>query len=224
VTGREPQKKQQYYSSRVIWLLVILVGVALLVVGLTLLSGDKYRTSDPDRTINPPLSDSPQSDVSTTAEPVTYVEPEAIPDLIDWKFYDDGISELEGSDKFGMIYFTSDNCRPCRKMEKVTFGDLTLLARIDEFVIPIKIESASQRMISYSGRLISESRAAAIFNIPGYPALLFYDGRTGQFLFSIPGLTTAVKLSQIFDYLQSRKFEDSSITLDEYLSGLGNGE
>ncbi len=219
MTGREPQKKRQYYSSRVIWLLVILVGVALLVVGLTLLSGDKYRTSDPDLIDKPPLADSPQSVVSTTTEPAADSEPETIPDLIDWRFYADGLSELKGSDKFGMIYFTSEDCRPCRKMERETFGDLTLLARIDEFIIPIKIESGSQRMISYSGRLISESRAADIFNIPGYPALLFYDGWTGQFLFSIPGLTTAAKLSQIFDYLQGREFEDSTRTLDEYLSG-----
>jgi thioredoxin-related protein len=224
VTGREPQKKQRYYSSKVIWLLVILVGVALLVVGLTLLSGDKYRTSDPDLIDKPPLSDSPQSIVSTTAERVTDAEPEAIPDLIDWRFYDEGISELEGSDKFGMIYFTSDDCQPCRKMERETLADLVLLARIDEFIIPIKIESGSQRMIRYSGRLISESRAADIFNIPGYPALLFYDGKSGQYLFSVPGHTNAAKLSQIFDYLQSREFESSSLTLDEYLSGQSGNE
>jgi thioredoxin-related protein len=212
VTGREPSKNQ-YYSSKVTWLLVVLVGVALMVVGVMV-------TSDRPEGIVPPRDEDTTSAVKP-ADPIESsqsVETDTIlSDLIEWQFFDQGMAALKDTILFAMIYFTSDDCEPCRKMENETFSSEDLLSAMHDLIIPIKIESNSSRKMTYSGRLISESRAADFFDIPGYPALLFYDSREDHYLFIQPGFVNTSKLVAIFDYLQDRVFKDRSITLDQYL-------
>jgi len=218
VAGREPQEKQQYYSPRVIWFLVILVGVALLVVGLTIFSEDRCTAPEFSENGNRDAGDSLQMTDSFEVEPSDDLRYSTSADLIPWKTFTRGMEELKESARFRMIYFTSDDCDPCREMEQETFSDLNILARIDEFIIPIKIDASSDRIMDFSGRMISESEAADFFNIPGYPSLLFYDGYENRFLFALPGITEPAKLGHVFDYLQEHKFRDSSITLNDYLS------
>jgi len=213
VEGRAPDKKNAYFSPNVTWLLVVFVGVALLVVGLTICSDEKYyetQSNGADSLSNKIISDSISHATDNTMNKNSV-------DSLNWMTMTAGLGRVNNSDKFLMIYFTSEDCEPCRKMETVTFSDNFTRLRLKGLVIPVKIDPASNRSFEYSGRLISESKAADIFSVPGYPALLFYDGQSQEYLFVHPGFVTPATLQKIFTYLEQRIFEDKSISVMDYL-------
>ena len=211
--GRAPDKKNAYFNPNVTWLLVIFVGVALLVVGLTICSDEKNFGDTKATTDSLATAETPDSNKILTENAIDSASIE----ILDWIPMSAALQHVSGSDKFLMIYFMSDDCPPCRKMENTTFNDEFVQLRMQDLILPVLIDPSSERSFKYAGRMISESKAADIFNIPGYPALLFFDGQTEKYLFVHPGYVSPDTLQQIFNYLEKRIFEDNSTSLMDYL-------
>ena len=145
--GRAPDKKNAYFSPNVTWLLVIFVGIALLVVGLTICSDqstftNQTETADTLKAVNTPDTSGEIPEIST---PLTDF------DSLDWVPIPAALQIADGKDKFLMIYFASEDCPPCRKMERVTFNDDFIRLRMKDFIIPVKIDPASGRSFRYAG-------------------------------------------------------------------------
>jgi thioredoxin-related protein len=215
--GREPERRNRYYSPKVTWLLVILVGIAIIVVGLTMISEDNYisRQSTP---VSDSLETSKPESLSTTPQASSPPPLEEKEDLTDWQSFDKAISEVNGTDRFVMLFFRSPDCSPCDSMQYLIFDQPEIQDEFKFKFLPVKISSASDQIITYQGRQISESGMADLFNIPGYPSLLFYDGRTEKFILTYPGYADALRLTRIFEYLKRRMFETGEMSLQEYLS------
>jgi thioredoxin-related protein len=216
VTGREPERKNPYYSSKVTWLLVVLVGVALLVVGLTIVSDQR----EIETGITEQSTDSADSLIDTITVVYEPGKMEAVlTDSIPWHQFNQALSEIEGESRFVMLFFRSENCAPCDKMESDVFTQDQILDAFKHKILPVRIESNSNEKIQYRGRILSESGLPDIFNISGYPTLVFYDGQTHKYLFTLPGFIDTEKLYRIFEYLRGRMFETDTVTLQEYISG-----
>ena len=76
--GREPERRNRYYSPKVTWLLVVLVGIAILVVGLTIFTESNYLSHE-----LVPLSDS--LEIAAAESLNTPPQSEAIPNLSEKK-------------------------------------------------------------------------------------------------------------------------------------------
>jgi len=218
VDGREPVK-DAYYSPRIIWFLAILVAVALLVVGLTICSDDEL--FDKDEPISQSLSTALDSSRSNNTPPDTLRLPaDTMPksDTLHWLSFDEAMAELAGTNRFAMLYFSADSCPPCRQLEKEIFSDSLIIGQLRFSVLPVMISASSDRNLTYAGRRIAESGAAALFNIPGFPSLLFYDSHTDKFLFTLSGHIDPVRLLGVFQYLNERAFEIDTLTLEKYLA------
>ncbi len=215
--GREPEKKANpYFSPKVTWLLVILVGVSVMVVGLIIFSDQKSGGIFEEE---PVKIDTTQVSSDTARELQDIPEQFARPDSVPFRSYTRGIEELDGTGRFGLIFFRSDQCPPCDSMEFEILTDPIIKTHYESFIIPIKIEADSKRKIEYMGRRITESRLVDFFNIPGYPALLFYDGLEQNFLFQLSGIQSPARLAGIVEYLELRGFEDPDISPDSFLYG-----
>ncbi len=215
MTGREPEKKNPYYGSKVTWLLLVLVGVALLVVGLTIISEERgIKSNTAENT-----SDSAQiieDAIQAVAEAQSAEEDLA--DSIPWQSFNRALSDIEGESRFAMMFFRSEKCEPCDRMESEAFTQSQVLDAFEHKVLPVRIESNSNERVEYRGRVLSEAGLPDIFGISGFPTLMFYDGQTQKFLFTLPGFVDADKLHKIFEYLRGRMFETDSVTLQEYIS------
>jgi thioredoxin-related protein len=215
--GREPEKKNRYYSPKVTWLLVVLVGIAIIVVGLTMISEDRYISRE-----IAPVSDSLETSKpeSLNSSPEVSSPPplEEKEDLTEWQSFDKAISEINGTDRFVMLFFRSPGCPPCDSMQYWVFNRPEIRDKFKFKFLPVKISSASDKIMNYQGSQISESGMADLFNIPGYPSLLFYDGRTEKFILTYPGYADVLRLTRIFEYLKRRMFETGEMTLQQYLS------
>lgn len=216
MTGREPERKNPYYSSKVTWLLVVLVGVALLVVGLTIVADQsEIETGITEQSIDSaksPIDSAMVDNAADTAEPV-------LADSIPWRTFNQALSEIEGESRFALLFFRSRNCTPCDQMESDVFTGAEILEAFEHKILPVRIESNSNEKIQYRSRVLSESGLIDIFNISGFPTLVFYDGQTQRYLFTLPGYIDPTKLRRIFEYLRARMFETDSVTLQEYISG-----
>jgi len=216
VTGREPEKKNPYYGSKVTWLLLVLVGVALLVVGLTVVADQReIETGTTEQS-----ADSSESliDTTTVADESGKVKG-VLSDSIPWRQFNQALSEIEGESRFAMLFFRSENCAPCDQMESDVFTGAEILEAFEHKVLPVRVETNSNERVEYRGRILSESGLPDIFNISGFPTLMFYDGQTQKFLFTLRGSVEADRLYRIFEYLRARMFENDSVTLQEYISG-----
>jgi len=215
--GREPEKKNRYYSPKVTWLLVILVGIAIIVVGLMFLSDEHYTLSQKSATVDSLQTAAPES-ANLNVEIPEAPHFDEKKDLTKWWPFEDALKEVNGFDRFAMIFFRSPDCAPCDSMQYMVFDQPQIQDAFKFKFLPVKISSDSKQVITYQGRKITESGMAGLFNIPGYPTLLFYDGRTEKFILTYPGYINADKLTRIFEYLKTRMFENSSMTLQRYLS------
>ncbi|MBD3219108.1 MAG: thioredoxin fold domain-containing protein [candidate division Zixibacteria bacterium] len=215
MTGREPEKKNPYYSSKVTWLLLVLVGVALLVVGLTIISEERGIKSDTAEN----TSDSAQI-IEDTVKTVSEQEParEDLAESIPWQSFNRALADIEGESRFAMMFFRAEECQPCDRMESEVFTQTQILDAFEHKVLPVRIESNSNERVEYRERVLSEAGLPDIFGISGFPTIMFYDGQTQKFLFTLPGFVEADKLHKIFEYLRGRMFETDSVQLQEYIS------
>lgn len=216
--GREPERKNRYYSPKVTWLLVVLVGIAVIVVGLTMFSDERFASSPRTTSVTDSLEIAAAESLSAGPETEAVPRLSEKKDLTKWYQFDKAIAEVNGTDRFVMVFFRSPECLPCDSLQYLVFNQPEIQDEFKFKFLPVIISSASTQVITYQGRQISESGMADLFNIPGYPSLLFYDGNTEKFILTYPGYADPIRLIRIFEYLKRRMFEDSSLSLREFLS------
>lgn len=218
--GREPEKNENpYYSPKIVWLLAILVGVAIIVVGLTVLSEEKP----------PPLigsgndslkTDSMESPDDQTALTASTESIDSASILEDWNNLERGLENARQLKSYAMVYFTAGECPPCREFENEVLSLIDFQRAISMPVVPVVIDADSREIIEYGGRQIRESSAADFFGISGFPSLLFYHGGQDKFLFGLSGKKSYEQVNRALEYLEKQLYLDSTINLQEFISDI----
>ncbi|PIE70083.1 MAG: thioredoxin [Deltaproteobacteria bacterium] len=74
----------------------------------------------------------------------------AIGESISWTPYDTAEKLAETSGKVRFLYFYTDHCGYCRKIEAETFADAGVAAYINDHFVPIKINAGKNRNLAAS--------------------------------------------------------------------------
>jgi thioredoxin-related protein len=94
---------------------------------------------------------------------------------IKWYTYDEGMALGKNEKKTVFFYFYADWCPYCRKMEKETFQNPSVVSFINENFIAIRVNADKEKKIASNYGVIglptswfSEGNGDKIGNLPGY--------------------------------------------------------
>lgn len=125
---------------------------------------------------------------------------------INWLPYDQAMAKLEGEDKHLFVDFTASWCGWCKKMEKTTFSDPSVIETVNEHFIPVKVWGDSDDMLDIEGYKISQKNLAKEYQIRGYPTFWFI-APNGDKIGPLGGYQTTDRLMMALNYVKDYQYD-----------------
>ena len=126
-----------------------------------------------------------------------------------WLSFDEGLALLkkESNDKHMFIDITASWCGWCKRMEKEAFSDPQVIATINEFFVPVKLWSDSQKMIDIDGYKISEENLARTeFNVRGVPVFWFISPDKVK-IGPLRGYQTTERMAKALNWVKNYEYD-----------------
>ena len=123
--------------------------------------------------------------------------------LIKWYPYEEGMALGKSDGKKTFISFYADWCQYCRKMEKQTFKDPSIVSFLNENFIAIRVDVERER------------RIAAQYQISPLPDTWFIS-ENGEIIGNKPGYMTAKELLPVLYFIQTESF--LSMSFPEFMN------
>jgi len=117
--------------------------------------------------------------------------------FIRWYTYKQGIELNKKEEKKIFLYFYADWCTYCKKMEKETFNDDSVVSYLNESFIPIKVNSDR------------DIKTVLDFGVKGLPSTWFIEG-DGERISNLPGFIVADTLLNILKYINTDSYKKMS--------------
>lgn len=134
---------------------------------------------------------------------------------VEWYKYDKGLAKAKAENKHIFLFFRSKWCKWCNLMEKKTFTDQGVVNRLNKNFIPIKIDFDSRsKDMDLSGKKISDSNVAEMYNIFSFPYLVFLEPDQAN-IGVLPGYAEGKDLLLILEYVGDNHHKDKSF--EEFL-------
>lgn len=112
-------------------------------------------------------------------------------DKIEWMKFEDAIAASEISPKMLLVDVYTDWCGWCKKMDKETFTDPSVIKYVNDTFYPVKLNAEdTNRSFDFKGKKYTESQMAAAMRVNSYPNFVIIDP-TLQNLTQLPGYRTA---------------------------------
>lgn len=132
---------------------------------------------------------------------------------IKWKEYDLLNNFSKDNDKFFMLFFYTDWCSYCKKMQQTTFKNTKIIELLNTYFISIKVNGESNQPLSKQNKNITGINLLSQFQITGFPTTVFFD-KQGKPLTAIPGYLTEDIYIDILKYIYTESYLKE--TFDEF--------
>ncbi len=132
------------------------------------------------------------------------------PKEIVWRNYEDGIKIAEEQGKQILIDFSTVWCGYCKKMDRETFSDATVIDFINTNFVAIKVDGDSKREIEIDGFSTTEKRLTKeMFGVTGYPTFWFLES-DGSKIGKQPGYQPAKGFLELLTFVTEKKYLEQS--------------
>jgi len=139
---------------------------------------------------------------------------ETKPLALNWLSYTEGLALAEKENKYVLIYFYTDGCSWCKKMEKETFSDEEVKKILSDKFVAVKINARSENKVIENGKEISERKVAILYQVSGYPTTWFLESNHSR-VAPLPGYVTTEQFIPVLNYIGEGWHK--SISFKEYL-------
>ena len=127
-------------------------------------------------------------------------------DSIHWVAVDTGFTIAKETGKPVFLWFYGSWCPHCKGMREKVFVDTEVIARLNAYFVPIKIETASKRRITYQGVSMTESEFAMNkFNARKVPSTWFVEPN-GCRILHLKGFRPVSDLVKNLDYVRTKQY------------------
>ena len=142
------------------------------------------------------------------------VEGTTKPLVLNWLSYTEGLALAEKENKYVLIYFYTDGCSWCKKMEKETFSDEEVKKILSDKFVAVKINARSENKVIENGKEISERELAILYQVSGYPTTWFLEIAHTR-IAPLPGYVTTEQFIPVLNYIGEGWYKN--ISFKEYL-------
>jgi|GEM_PF-2959251 len=127
-------------------------------------------------------------------------------DSIHWVGVDTGFAIAKETGKPVFLWFYGSWCPHSKHMLEKVFVDTAVIARLNAYFVPIKVETASRRKITYQGVSMTESEFAITkFNARSVPSTWFVEPN-GCRILHLKGFRPVYDLVQNLDYVRTKQY------------------
>jgi len=150
--------------------------------------------------------------VLTSATLMLPDEPKSKKGEVTWLTFENGLAAAKKDKKLMVVDFYTDWCGWCKKMDKDTYGDSSVIEFARKKLVLVKVNAESNEKTRFREQDYTYRQLAQAFGVSGYPATAFIDS-TGEVLTLVEGYLTAGKFLPILEFLEgghhkTTKFED----------------
>ena len=139
-------------------------------------------------------------------------------DGIQWHNLVQGMETAKKEGKPVFLFFYTDWCVYCKKMDKEVFSDSDVISYMSENFISIRINPENDSStITVMGRPVNASQLMSLSGARGYPSLMFWD-RKQQPVTTIPGYVEKKTFLPMLKYMDAECYL-KDIYLDDYIAG-----
>ncbi len=138
--------------------------------------------------------------------------------VIRWQKYNTGRKKSERTKKPIMIFFYSEWCIYCKKMDREIFTDSEIIGKINRNFIPIRLDVNKRgKSIRISNKRISPEQLFSMMNGSVLPYLVFLDHK-GSLITTIPGFLEKRIFSPLLSYIDGICY-NKDVSFEDYLMG-----
>lgn len=141
------------------------------------------------------------------------------PLVLTWLPYNEGLLKAEKESKYVLIYFYTNECGWCKKMDKETYSNEEVQKILSDKFVAIKINAKSENKVVEKGKKISERELAIMYQVSGYPTTWFLESNH-DWIAPLPGYAAAEQFIKVIKYIGEGWYE--SISFEEYLKKNAN--
>ena len=132
-----------------------------------------------------------------------------------WLPYDQALTKSSVENVPTLLYFYSDNCTWCRKMEKENFANKEVQDILIEHFASVRIDSNSSNNIIVGEQKITERQLSIeLYNVTGLPTIWFLDSENRK-IANLPGFVPVDTFLDILRYIGKGYYKEH--TFPEYL-------
>jgi thioredoxin-related protein len=133
-------------------------------------------------------------------------------DEIAWQKYDDGLKLASQSNRPILVDFYTNWCGWCKKMDKTTYADPTVVEYMKTKFVAVKVNAESREAIELPSGKIDGRMLARSFGVTGYPSIWFLES-DGKKINNLPGFVPPERFIHVLRYIgdgvyKSQSFKD----------------
>jgi thioredoxin-related protein len=138
---------------------------------------------------------------------------------ITWLSFDDGLNKAEAEGKHVFINFTTSWCGWCKKMNKTTFKEPSIIQMLDDKFVSVKVDGDSKHELDIHGYKITEQNLTrGEFGVRSYPTYYFLTPDGGK-VGAARGYQPKDQLAQYLTYVADRKYDTTKVQRPSYDEG-----
>lgn len=126
-----------------------------------------------------------------------------------WYSYQEGMAKAKAENRYALVDFYTNWCGWCKRMDKTTYTDSTVIRLVKEGFVPIKVNAESQTSHEVNGRTQTEREIAMSLGIKSYPTTFLFNS-DGTTLVGIPGYLPPADMTLILEYFKAGLYKTQS--------------
>lgn len=136
-------------------------------------------------------------------------------DILRWLSYDQALTKSKIENIPTLIYFYSDNCGWCRKLENETFTSQQVKELMNSDFAIVKINSHSSKTVIGGEEEMTERQLSQdIYRVRANPTIWFLTSNEKR-IASLPGFVSAEDFINVLNYIKDGYYRD--YTFQEYM-------
>lgn len=142
---------------------------------------------------------------------------------VKWYSYSEGLETAKKQGKPMIIFFYTDWCIYCKKMDKEVFSDRDVISYMNSNYISVRVNPETDRgRMMIMGRETSAAYLMSMAGANGFPAHMFWD-RKQQPVTTMPGYIEKKVFLPLLKFIDTECYA-KKVSLDDYIDGIARCE